>query len=267
MDKETDLNTGLLDQMKELPAPQLKESTKSSILKELIKEDERLFVKKDRANKRKFYTSLIVACLGLIILSTFIFTAQGRELFHTTWDKAMLIEKQEEERMEFNDFTVTSIKEGDFIFSLYTKNNYKEGEEVKIMGSLTYIGGEKSIELRHSSELFSFSVMNTEETLQFGTSVTDVSYETVLKQNKAYRIDLTETRYSYNYQIIEGNINRKAKEFIDQYYYQDGQYYKDIFYLPAGDYWVYLSADFSTGDDNREKVLLYIEPPVVVTVE
>ncbi len=58
--------------------------------------------------------------------------------------------------------TKAEVKEGDFVYRLVTeKEEYSEGEAIKIYAELEYIGDQEEIEISHGGSPFSFPMVET----------------------------------------------------------------------------------------------------------
>lgn len=87
MNKEPNWEEDLLQQLQKLPTPKIKETTRQEIFREIDKENQQLMIKYGRLKKLKRYSTIIAASLVVVVLSTLIFTNQGKDIIHFTWDK------------------------------------------------------------------------------------------------------------------------------------------------------------------------------------
>ncbi|MDG5788622.1 hypothetical protein QA612_14155 [Evansella sp. AB-P1] len=78
--------------------------------------------------------------------------------------------------------------EDEFIFRLVSeKEEYSEGEEVKLYGEIEYVGEEGAVEILHSSSEIIFNLEEKVREYNIGFAVNDVGNITTLQQGVPYR--------------------------------------------------------------------------------
>lgn len=81
--------------------------------------------------------------------------------------------------------------EGDFIYRLVTeKNDYDEGEDVRIYAELEYIGKENEIEITHGSSPFLFPMTETTRNYEIEYAVNLQGVSTILKKGAPMRQEI-----------------------------------------------------------------------------
>jgi hypothetical protein len=137
---------------------------------------------------------------------------------------------------------IDEVVQDDFIFRLVSeKEQYNEGEEVKLYGEIEYIGNKEEVTIRHSSSAILFPMKEEIRGYEIGGFVNTIGLSTTLKKGESYREDYTKSGgYSLS-QDPEDYVNF-IKDFLNR---------KDF---PPGHYVVNGFTDFSVNSgENGEK--------------
>ncbi|MDG5788637.1 hypothetical protein QA612_14235 [Evansella sp. AB-P1] len=132
-------------------------------------------------------------------------------------------------------------KKGNFIFRLISeKEEYKEGEEVKLYGELEYVGRNEEVTITHSDPVIVFPLEDKMRGFSTRFGRDDDASPTTLKQGEPYRQDY-KTMFVYN-PIEDSEEYLEFLEQLDEHF-------------PAGYYVVNGQAIFNHGIFGNETVI------------
>lgn len=135
-----------------------------------------------------------------------------------------------------NDETIKN----DFLFRLVSeKEEYNQGEEVKVYGEIEYIGDQEEVTINHSSSAVLFKIEEKVRGYVIPEYIQEIGVETTLDKNKAYRTKYEKTGGHYTDLDSEDYVN-----FLQDFWDRDD--------FPAGYYVVKGVADFSFESERYE---------------
>ncbi|MCG7344643.1 hypothetical protein MHZ92_10880 [Sporosarcina sp. ACRSL] len=146
--------------------------------------------------------------------------------------------------------TIDENVQGDFVFRLVSeKNEYGNGEDVKLFGEITYAGDKDEVTIYHSSSAILFTLVEKTRIYNIEFAVNDIGLSTVLKQGVPYREEYVKTGgYS-------GDAPSDYVRFIKNFLSNDG--------FPTGYYVVNGETDFFLEDRERVSIKATIDFKVV----
>ncbi|WP_246944860.1 hypothetical protein [Bacillus pinisoli] len=137
--------------------------------------------------------------------------------------------------------TSDEVRKDDFVFRLVTeKEQYEEGEEVKLYGEIEYVGNRNGVVISHSSSAILYTIEEKIRGFVIEGAVTNVGLTTNLKQGVSYR---EEYMKSGGY-----SPTQDTKDFVR--FMRDFLAREDF---PTGHYVVKGMADFSVVIDMKEQ--------------
>lgn len=127
------------------------------------------------------------------------------------------------------------IKEGDFVYRLYSEKDVYENGDIAVLAELTYIGSDDSIEIYHAASPFYFPIEEKMRGIEVGYGMDEPLIETILYKDEPFR-----ERYTFS----GGYGENDEKEYID--------FVKGIVKhgFPEGKYIVHGIAEFFTQNKN-----------------
>ncbi|UJL47100.1 hypothetical protein KFZ58_03970 [Virgibacillus sp. NKC19-16] len=130
--------------------------------------------------------------------------------------------------------TTDETNQDDFIFRLVSeKEQYKEGEDVKLYGEILYKGDKEEVTINHSSSAISFGVLEETRGYEISYIVNDIGLSTTL-----HRLGNPYTKqYNKNAVFSSDNTSKEYMEFMESFSKKDG--------FPPGYYVVKGYANFS----------------------
>lgn len=154
------------------------------------------------------------------------------------------IGSNELEKFEVKKTTDETIQD-DFVFRLVSeKEQYKEGEDVKLYGEIIYNGDKEEVNIHHSSSAIYFDVLEETRGHEIGYVVNDIGLSTTLNRlGNSYR-----KQYKKSVGYSPDNTSKDYEKFMEGVLNKDG--------FPPGYYIVKGTTDFSVeseGDLEQEK--------------
>jgi len=145
---------------------------------------------------------------------------------------------------ELAEYDVSQIRDetvqDDFLFRLVSeKEEYKQGEEVKVYGEIEYIGNQDEVTINHSSSAVLFTVEEKIRGYTIPDLVQDIGVKTKLNKSKLYR-----KRYEKNVGFYSEHDPEDYVSFLEDFWERDD--------FPAGYYVVNGVADFAHGSERFE---------------
>jgi len=132
----------------------------------------------------------------------------------------------------------TEVKEGDFIYKLYSeKESYKEFEDIEVYAELIYTGPEESIDISHAASPFYFPFEELTRGYEVSYAMDLPSIVTTIKKNEPLM---------KKYEFAGGFSDQNDAEYVRfvKTFMSDG--------FPEGNYIIHGSADFGTITDSGE---------------
>lgn len=140
----------------------------------------------------------------------------------------------------------TQVIEDDFIFRLVSeKEQYDEGETVKLYGEIVYKGDKEEVTIFHSSSAILFNITEHARDYEIGYGVQDIGVTTVLKQGEPFRENYNKNNVGY---ASDDNNVKFIKEFINRDDFPTGYYVVNGF----TDFAVQLRED----DEEMERIII-----------
>jgi len=121
------------------------------------------------------------------------------------------------------------VREGDFVFKLYSEKDIYENGDIAVFAELTYVGDEDSVEIYHAASPFYFPIEERTRGLEFPYGMDQPLIMTTLNKGEPFREE---------YGFSGGYSDNDTKEYVE---FAQKLMEKRF---PEGEYIIHGSADF-----------------------